>query len=178
MNNQIRQSIWSVADVVRKALCLPTPMCLDDLFNAIRSLGGECISVGDDDSLDFEARIMAINSSDLDCKFKIEYVKDKPDTRILFSIAHELGHLFLHLLQQDGTFKTDILLHRSSDSSYQELEANEFAAALLMPAEKFVNACQDYASKNSNQVNIGIIADYFNVSNQTATVRGSILQIW
>ena len=168
MNNQIRQSIWSVADVVRKALCLPTPMCLDDLFNAIGSLGGECISVEDNDSLDFEARITAINSSDLDCKFKIEYVKDKPDTRILF----------LHLLQQDGTFKTDIPLHRSSNSSYLELEANEFAAALLMPAEKFVSACQEYASKNSNQVNIEIIADYFNVSNQAATVRGSILQIW
>ena len=65
MNNQIRQSIWSVADVVRKALHLPTPMCLDDLFNAIDSLGGECISVEDNDSLDFEARITAINSSDI-----------------------------------------------------------------------------------------------------------------
>lgn len=176
MNNQIRHSIWSVADLIRDALSLPTPIDLDTLIHAIESLGGECIGV-DNNASDFEAQIAALKPES-NYSFRIEYVNNKPKTRILFSIAHELGHLFLHLLQPDGTFKTDILLQRSTNTSYQELEANEFAAALLMPAEQFINQCQENARQNSDLVNISDIAHYFHVSNQAATIRGSILQLW
>jgi Zn-dependent peptidase ImmA (M78 family) len=55
------------------------------------------------------------------------------EVRQRFTIAHELGHLQLH---QDALF-VDGLLHRDSTSSRavntHEIEANAFAAELLMP---------------------------------------------
>ena len=51
----------------------------------------------------------------------------KPESRILFSIAHELGHLILHLLKPDGSIQECTTLHRGAQSTRKELEANEFA---------------------------------------------------
>lgn len=62
-------------------------------------------------------------------------------TRQRFSIAHEIGHLVLH----KGAIFIDktVRLNRDAKSSMaidpQEIEANRFAAALLMP-EKAVSA--------------------------------------
>jgi Zn-dependent peptidase ImmA (M78 family) len=61
-------------------------------------------------------------------------------TRKRFTIAHELGHKLLHL-QDDGEFvDSEIDLFRSGEAdTYEqhtkEVEANQFAAALLMDAE-------------------------------------------
>jgi Zn-dependent peptidase ImmA (M78 family) len=65
-----------------------------------------------------------------------------PPYRKRFTIAHELGHHFLHL-SSDGEFvdqEVDILREEGtgdldSPRTSQEVEANQFAAALLMPAE-------------------------------------------
>lgn len=66
-----------------------------------------------------------------------------PNTRKRFTIAHELGHHFLHLTdQEDGAFVDDTInLFREQFQDHdhpavnrqQETEANRFAAALLMP---------------------------------------------
>lgn len=65
-----------------------------------------------------------------------------PDSRKRFTIAHELGHHFLHLTdQEDGAFVDDTInLFREQfqesapqANRKQETEANRFAAALLMP---------------------------------------------
>lgn len=69
----------------------------------------------------------------------------KPDTRVYFTIAHELGHYFLHQEQimqtniivdgdsyldgQKALFRSDLI----EDRGRLETEANNFAAALLMP---------------------------------------------
>ncbi|MBF9143749.1 ImmA/IrrE family metallo-endopeptidase [Hymenobacter properus] len=63
------------------------------------------------------------------------------DTRKRFTIAHELGHHFLHLMEEDGEFVDDTMnLFRQQlpdgeqrSSKRKEVEANKFAAALLMP---------------------------------------------
>jgi len=58
-----------------------------------------------------------------------------------FSIAHELGHGLLHLHSDDGEFvDNEIDLFRTEvvdmeENQRQEIEANQFAAALLMDAE-------------------------------------------
>lgn len=57
------------------------------------------------------------------------------DNRKRFTIAHELGHYFLH---QDDTFMDDDedvveYRHSSNQGDKKEVEANQFAAALLMP---------------------------------------------
>lgn len=54
------------------------------------------------------------------------------DARIRFTIAHELGHYFLHV--KDDPRK--IVVSFRKDQSPKETEANKFAAALLMPKEQ------------------------------------------
>lgn len=62
------------------------------------------------------------------------------DTRQRFTMAHELGHYFLH--KNAGSIFVDEkkVLFRNSQSSdgtlLQEIHANAFAAALLMPEEQ------------------------------------------
>ena len=63
---------------------------------------------------------------------------EKYEPRIRFSIAHELGHFFLHKNQKS-------FFPCSSDDMYQwvnpgiEVEANTFAANILMPEDIFKN---------------------------------------
>ena len=80
-----------------------------------------------------------------------------------FTVAHELGHLLLHPLE-DGK-----VLFRSSDLSNttlkQEREANDFAAKLLMP-EKMVRNYVHLAS-------ISNLANAFDVSEKAMEIRVS-----
>jgi predicted transcriptional regulator len=52
-----------------------------------------------------------------------------------FTIAHELGHYFLH--RGDGDFQDGILFRKEYQVNRREREANEFAAQLLMPTVEF-----------------------------------------
>src|SRR3954470_4270018 len=60
-----------------------------------------------------------------------------PETRKRFTIAHEMGHLVLHQLDQVHVDKQFLVKLRDDISSQaidpHEIEANAFAAALLMP---------------------------------------------
>jgi Zn-dependent peptidase ImmA (M78 family) len=70
--------------------------------------------------------------------WKILINKDDSLTRKLFTIAHELGHYFLHRNQANKFIDSEFSqtsYNRSENTKYQitELEANEFAANLIMP---------------------------------------------
>lgn len=81
-------------------------------------------------------------------KYKILINSDEPEARQNFSLAHELGHYFLHQEElkkqgQNGFITTiygyDSALLREStaiESKQIETEANAFAAELLMPEQK------------------------------------------
>ncbi len=79
-----------------------------------------------------------------------------------FSIAHELGHYYLHSLE--GKVK---LIAARSGSDQTEWEANWFAAAFLMPEEEFKTVCEKY--KND----MDYVAAHFLVSRKAADVRYS-----
>ncbi len=78
-------------------------------------------------------------------RFRIVINKNKPQTRKNFTIAHELGHYFLHkeiikgnenlLVDEDNTLDGNNILFRldGAEASKIETEANNFAAALIMP---------------------------------------------
>lgn len=99
-----------------------------------------------------------------------------------FTIAHELGHYFLHrdLLEQDNELVSYIksnnkdcpaLARGNAAYNQREREANEFAAKLLMPEKEFIEKCQEANS-------IEEVAQYFGVSVQAASVRANILGGW
>lgn len=99
---------------------------------------------------------------------------DDPPRRKRFTIAHELGHHFLHLKSGDGQFvdgEADLFREMPSDSNEpisedraREIQANAFAAALLMP-EEHVRAV--WAETGS----IAEMADIFGVSEEAMGYR-------
>jgi Zn-dependent peptidase ImmA (M78 family) len=96
-----------------------------------------------------------------------------PPYRKRFTIAHELGHHFLHLLE-DGEFvdgEADLFRqpHDSEETEItpkrrQEIQANMFAAALLMPEDAVRSEWQEMQS-------IGELARRFNVSETAMGIR-------
>ncbi len=77
-----------------------------------------------------------------------------------FVLAHELGHILLHGTQE-ATFSDDYSTLEAYKHGPQEIEANAFAAELLMPAELFKQAC--FRKKFSPDL-IRELADLFNTS--------------
>lgn len=57
--------------------------------------------------------------------------------RMRFAVAHELGHFKLHASSQ-LVFCSETDMHIWNENKPQEIEANEFAASLLMPERIFV----------------------------------------
>ena len=106
---------------------------------------------------------------------------DSP-TRKRFTIAHEMGHFLMHsdYLNQGKESITEIkqpvpILKRPSSSTdvlaeekKREIEANCFAAELLMPEEKFKEV---FSQANK----IDEVANTFNVSPSAVTIRAKDL---
>ena len=111
-----------------------------------------------------------------DDSFRIAISPFQSPGRRTFTIAHELGHLFLHM-----GFRTNLSLWEAQNkkvfrrfgSSEQEYQANEFAAALLMPKDKYKEVL--FENCVDGHVDMEIIASYFNVSQAAAINRGKFL---
>jgi Zn-dependent peptidase ImmA (M78 family) len=80
-----------------------------------------------------------------------------------FTMAHEIGHAVLHPSDEDGV----VDLRQSIDipSSPKETEANQFAAALLMPREKFLKEWGKTCG------NVDALATIFGASKQAIEIR-------
>ena len=88
-----------------------------------------------------------------------------------FTIAHELGHHFLHLIGDgdyvDSTtdlFRTEFDEGTKDPSRRAEVEANQFAAALLMPEERVRS---EFAKVSNSKA----MARLFNVSEEAMGIR-------
>ena len=92
------------------------------------------------------------------------------DTRKRFTIAHELGHIILHrkFLEHNDRYKEKIL-YRTTLIDRIESEANDFAAALLMPEDEF--------KVEYKKGPIESVATYFNVSTQAVRLRAYKLRL-
>lgn len=156
-------------EVVCNALEIQGPLTLEQLCQTIQEkLPGSCVPK---DNLKEDARLVILDDS----SFTIEYANTVPETKLLFSIAHELGHLILHFLEDDGNGKLKTK-ESVNIGEVEEYEANEFAAYLLMPDEQFIPKCKEFSE--NGMISINKLAEYFHVSNRTATVRGMALGLW
>ena len=93
-----------------------------------------------------------------------------------FTIAHELGHLFLHMGFQTNASKwsmQDGNPYYRSGNSESEYQSNEFAAAFLMPQSIYKKVMDE--NTNGNLVNTYEIARFFHVSVDAAANRGKWL---
>ena len=112
----------------------------DDLFVLVKKLGGK-ISIGHTSQEDVHSGSILV---DKDAKFEIFISPFTSIERDRFTIAHELGHFFLHdpnvreKMGNNEIFRaTRYVDLDDKDQQVAEREANWFAASLLMPEEKF-----------------------------------------
>lgn len=92
-----------------------------------------------------------------------------------FTICHELGHYLLHKPQGVHVDKDFVIAFRDAYSSsgeiVEEIDANQFAAELLMPKEAIeLFFKKEKISIVTDQV-IENLSDFFEVSLQAATIR-------
>lgn len=102
--------------------------------------------------------------------------KTDGDARKKFTMAHELGHMIVHA-KDDVTFDKNFVYFRDSRSSTgllpKEVEANAFAAELLMPADKLTKQIVLIGGIDliNDHDSIEKLADEYKVSPSAMTVR-------
>jgi Zn-dependent peptidase ImmA (M78 family) len=92
-----------------------------------------------------------------------------------FTIAHECGHLLLHKgkdVHIDRTFRVNRRDEVSSQAvDPDEIEANRFAAELLMPYDMIMNDIVDYEIDMEGEETFKVLAEKYEVSVQAMTHR-------
>ena len=169
MTSKMRELINELAEAVIDTFEISIP--ISNIEEAVKKLGGRI-------ELDTSLSIFSDGyiKKDGENGFVIRISPHQTNERKLFTIAHELGHLFLHM-----GFKTDsdewkkqnenvFFRNRTSEEEYQ---ANEFAAAFLMPEKKYRKQLEKYTEGFT--VYTSKIADYFGVSVAAASNRGKWL---
>jgi Zn-dependent peptidase ImmA (M78 family) len=171
MNKNRQLVIEKIAENVRDE-CAVTDYGFKDIFEASEKIGYRTIRypIGDDAFLGFALikdfdRIVFSNSSLI-------------LSREIFSVAHEIGHQKLHLSEQGRTMIRD---DDFNDRDETEIEANYFAACLLMPVdkvEKFARLeLKDKSIEHLDGLDIARIQTAFNVSYEMALIRLKALRI-
>ena len=97
-----------------------------------------------------------------------------------FSIAHEIAHFWLH--NGDTYVDKGYCVHfrdleSGSGTKLEEMEANAFAAALLMPASWVKDAFKQQPFELTEDDSLKILANKFKVSTQAMTYRLMNLQL-
>lgn len=171
MNENKKIAIEKNAKNVRDK-CTVVDYGIIDIFETSDRLGYKTIRypLGEDAFLGFSMiknsdRIIFSNSSQI-------------LAREIFTIAHEIGHQRLHINEQSRTLIKD---DNFFDSNDLEVEANYFAACLLMPKEeikKFIRfELMDKNSETFDGLDIARIQTTFNVSYDMAITRLTALNI-
>lgn len=102
-----------------------------------------------------------------DKSFELYLSPNTSPIRDNFTIAHELGHLLLHV---DKELKEAVTFNRFGSDRY-EWQANRFAAAFLMPLDSFINICKKFNN------DVYRIAAHFQVSIPAVEIRMKSLSL-
>lgn len=140
-----------------------------DLEPVVVRLGGKIMI---QDVLDFNRHSSGSIRIDGPGQFHIFLASHTGPTRDRFTIAHELGHYFLHYVYPNQTGRAvEKLEAQRYGTGRVEWEANWFAAGFLMPAISFR---EQYALLRGSAP---LLADKFGVSNEAAQIRIKALDL-
>ena len=170
MDSSTRIFIDNLAEAVIDAYGITIP--IDNIEDVVKKIGGEIVEKADLDDL-YDGTIRKVDQS----SFSIVISPFQSEGRKDFTVEHELGHLFLHMgfgVDPDLWSRQNDTIYRRFGTSEQEYQANEFAAALLMPQKEYLSELLRNKT-DDGKVCISEIADYFHVSNAAAGNRGKFL---
>jgi Zn-dependent peptidase ImmA (M78 family) len=108
----------------------------------------------------------------------IGYNKNESRVRNRFTIAHELGHYVLHEGKElfvDRDFSVMYRINNENINSEEEIEANEYAACILMPEELVLAELKNIHFDYTDDGAIKELAKKFDVSSVAMSVRISNL---
>ncbi|MCQ2587644.1 MAG: ImmA/IrrE family metallo-endopeptidase [Treponema sp.] len=127
------------------------------LYSFVNKIGGIIEPVKDPSCYEENGGSLTINE---DGSFVIKLPPYTSPLRDNFTIAHELGHYFIHYLPN----KEQRVFYRYG-SGPMEIIANKFAAAFLMPKEEFI--------KKEKEFNASLLklSAYFEVSTTSVQYR-------
>ena len=102
-----------------------------------------------------------------------------PEPRQRFTIAHEIGHHFLrhqfeggeHVHVDQGNYISERGARASDGVDPKEIEANQFAACLLMPSKFVHEKVTELGGGPLLDNHVSYLADTFKVSEQAMTIR-------
>lgn len=104
-----------------------------------------------------------------------------PVKRQRFTIAHELGHLILHKDENLHVDEKSPIGFRNEESSLAtkspEIEANQFAAELLMPVDILAKEIESLPDNLETEEAVLELANRFEVSEQAMTLRLTSLRV-
>lgn len=130
-----------------------------DVRQLVHDLGGS-ITYNEDDS---EGLVVEEPG-----KFQIRLSQFTSSWRDNFTIAHELGHYFLHYRLPKHTGQEGF---GRGERNRKETQANVFAASLLMPVDSFTKAWTEMSG------NERLLADKFGVSPAAVRVQAQVLRL-
>lgn len=169
MDNATRSYISDLAQQVILSYDIKVPV--NNIEKLVRDMGGNL-----QEKFNFDDWCDGTIRKDGENSFQIIVSSLQNEQRKKFTVAHELGHLFLHMgfrTNKEIWDKQDNNVYRRFGSTEQEYQANEFAASLLMPKDLFKQVIDQNSIGNS--VDITKVANFFNVSIAAATNRGFFL---
>lgn len=106
--------------------------------------------------------------------------KQNHEPRQRFTIAHEIGHMVMHMHILEGNVHIDkgfgVQLNRDKRSALGddllEIQANRFAAELLMPTEMIKREIKNtYIDFEGDDESIKELAEKYNVSQQAMSIK-------
>lgn len=178
MNSETRLSIRKFAEKLLFEIYQNEPEYPVDVVDVISKLGGQI-------RCDYEEPQVDAKITPHEGAFLIDIRSDLHENRRRFTLAHELGHLFLHMKFLDNEKWKDAMQYedcafRRTDGDYreEELQANEFAASFLMPSDTFKREAISNISSDGATINIQPIANKFGVSVEAAINRGKWLGVF
>ena len=168
MTETLRTKINELANTVLLCYGISTP--ITDIAKEVQKLGGTIkedykLGIYDDGKIEKQ-----------DDSFAIIIPANLSDSNKNFTVAHALGHLFLHMGYKTNkelweSYKNG--MYNKHNTPELEFQANEFAGAFLMPKEAYAKIMRE--NTNEKAVNMPKIANYFNVHIDHASLRGKAL---
>lgn len=171
MDNRTRKNIAKIANWIIEYFEIQVP--ITDMDMVVAKLGGKVEESNSPIFMD----IVRKGTEEEGVSFVVCISKYSSIQRRNFAIAHEIGHLFMHMgyMSNYETWEACDANASLIGTCHEEFEAHEFASAFLMPRQQYFDFLYDH--KENNAVSTQVIANHFLVPRVEAVNRGKWLEV-